>query len=157
MKQRTFYLYDVAQHRALWQSMDEEVRLLGWSATSDAVYVASIKGPREVDPTEVKLSRLSTSQSNAGARATVLTQFADTYLQNVVLAPGAEKVAYVARQDDADNIWVASLPTGRRRRLTANADPNLSLGCLAWAPQANLLGFTKQSNATSIWMIENFK
>jgi len=29
--------------------------------------------------------------------------------------------------------------------------------CLAWAPQANLLGFTKQSNAISIWMIENFK
>ncbi|MCI0392801.1 MAG: serine/threonine-protein kinase [Acidobacteria bacterium] len=157
VRPRTIYLCDGAQHRALWQTMDEEVRLLGWSATSAAVYVAVIKSSRVVSPTEVKLLRLPTSQSGAGARATVVARLADTYLQNVVLAPGVEQVAYVVRQDDADNVWIASLPTGQRRRLTANADPNLSLGCLAWAPQADLLGFSKQSNATSIWMIENFK
>src|SRR5262245_18334369 len=157
VRQRTVYLYDGAQSRELWQTTDEEVRLLGWSATSAAVYVAVTKGPRVVDPTDVKLLRLSTSQSGAGARPTVVARLANTYLQNVVLAPGTEQVAYVVRQDIADNIWVASLQTGERSQLTANADPKLNLGCLTWAPQAKLLGFTKQSHATSIWMIENFK
>jgi eukaryotic-like serine/threonine-protein kinase len=157
VRQRTIYLYDGAQSRALWPTTDEEVRLLGWSATSAAVYVAVIKGPSAVDPTEVKLLRIPTSQSGAGARPTVVARLANTYLQNVVLAPGAKQVAYVVRQNTADNIWVASLQTGERSQLTANADPNLNLGCLTWAPQAKLLGFTKQSHATSIWMIENFK
>jgi len=157
VRQRTIYLYDGAQSRALWSTTDEEARLLGWSATSAAVYVAVIKGPSAVDPTEVKLLRIPTSQSVANARPTVVARLANTYLQNVVLAPGAEQVAYVVRQNTSDNIWITSLQTGERRPLTSNADPNLNLGCLTWAPQANLLGFTKQSHATSVWMIENFK
>jgi hypothetical protein len=133
------------------------MRLLGWLATSAAVYVSTIKSSRVVSPTEVKLMRILTSQSVAGARATVAARFADTYPQNVTLSPKAEHVVYVARQDNADNIWIASLPSGRPRRLTVNADPNVGLGCLTWESKANLLGFTKQSDTTSIWMIENFK
>ena len=151
------YLYDGAQHRALWQTDDEETRLLGWSATGAGVYVSTINSSRAVSPTEVKLLRISTSQSVVGARSIVVARFADTYPQNVTLSPNAEHVVYVVRQDNADNIWIAPLPSGRPRRLTVNADPNVGLGCLTWASKANLLGFTKQSDTTSIWMIENFK
>jgi eukaryotic-like serine/threonine-protein kinase len=154
---RIIYLYDGAQHRALWQTNDEEARLLGWSATSAAVYVATIKNSRVVTPTEVKLARILTTQSVVGARTTVVARFANTYPHTVALSPDAGQVTYVIRQNNADNIWITSLLTGRPRILTTNANSNLGLGCLTWAPQANLLGFIKQSNATSIWMIENFK
>ena len=63
----------------------------------------------------------------------------------------------VTRQENAPNIWLHTLASGQRRRLTANPEPAVGLGSLAWSPHSDLLSYTKQSNTVSIWMIENFK
>ena len=149
---RSLWMVANAQPQMVWQIVDE-MRLLGWSPAGDQVFVSVVRPPRRNIPVEVKVFRVWPERNSAQEVA----RFADTYLVNLVLMPTAQQVAYVARQDDADNIWIASLVTGQRRRLTANTDPNLNYGSLTWSPQSNLLGYTKQSNATSIRVIENFK
>ncbi len=152
----TVYWADFAatmlQPQSLWH-IEQPVRLLGWSFDDQQLLVGSIKGPRLDPATDVSVWVLS----KAHRLPAPLAQFGNTFLHTVVLAPGGKQVAYVARQDNVDNIWLASLETSHRQRLTANNDPNVSLGGLVWAPQRNALCFTKQTNASSIMMIENFQ
>lgn len=163
-RQRAVFLLAGAEPRLLWQADESDVRLLGWAATGAVIYFAASKTQREGAPPEVTLFRLAipppassqpaTASPDAGS---VVARFANAYLRTFVLAPGAGQVAYVARQDETDNIWLASLSRNQRRRLTANTNSQLNLGCLTWAPQANQLSFIKQSHTDSIWMIENFR
>ena len=151
-KRSSVWLLEGTRSQMIWQTPDE-LRMLGWSPAGDQLYVSAMQPPRQNAPVEVKVISLWPERQTAREVA----RFADTYFANLVLAPNARQVAYVVRQENADNLWLASLTTGQRRRLTANADPNLNYGSLSWSPQSNLLGFTKQSNATSIMAIENFR
>ena len=138
--------------QTLWQTK-EQFRLLGWSADGTQLHVGVINAPRIADPVTVKLLAINT----ATGRTNPLAEMEHTYLHTVVPAPRGRKVVYVARRANADNVWLVSLDTGQHKQLTANTDPNVNLGGLAWTAQANLLGFVKQSTSTSIWLIENFK
>ena len=113
----------------VWQTTDD-MRLLGWSPTGDQFFVSTMQPPRRNAPVEVKVISIWSDRQ----RARAVARFADTYYPNLVLAPTAKQVAYVARQNETENIWIASFVTGRRRRLTANTDPNLSYGSLTWSP-----------------------
>jgi Tol biopolymer transport system component len=150
------YLFDGAQAHVLWQTAGQ-VRLLGWAASGAAFYVATTDAARTVDPLTARLLRLPTAPAAQGQAPVEITQFNSAYWQTFTLDPAGKQLAYVARQEHAANLWLATLATGERRRLTTNHEPSLTLGCVTWAPQGQQLGFTKQSNTTSILMIENFK
>lgn len=148
----TIQLFDGEHTRTLWQA-DVQLRLLGWLPNSTSLLVGVTTTIPLLEPVTVELLELTLT----GKRTPLLGPFAETYLPNVVLAPNGKQVAYVARQDNADNVWLVSLETGQRQKLTANTDANRNLGCLTWSSQANQLCYIKQSNTTSIRMIENFQ
>ena len=109
-----------------------------------------MKCRERVGPLNVKLLRLALIGSSETLRLVVLQPFENAYWQTFTLSPNANQLAYVARQDNAANIWVISLINGHRHRLTANVDPVVNLRSLTWTPQADAIGFTKQSSTTSI-------
>lgn len=156
-QQSLVYPFDGAQTRLLWQTASQ-MRLLGWAATGAAFYIATTAAARAVDLLAARLLRLSTTLAQQPGEFPVeITQFNSAYWQTFTLDPAGKQVAYVVRQEHAANVWLTTLAMDERRRLTMNQEPSPSLGCLTWAPQGQQLGFTKQSNPTSIWMIENFK
>jgi hypothetical protein len=54
-------------------------------------------------------------------------------------------IAYVARQNEKDNVWVLPLNGGVPQKLTGNSDPRLSLSSLAWSPDSRAIYFGKQT------------
>jgi Tol biopolymer transport system component len=146
------YLHDGARQRLLWQA-NEPVRLLGWLPDGARLLVAVTQAWRPPAPALIKLMELSLTGQHR-FRPVALT---DVYFTNVVLAPHGRQVAYVTRQNHADNVWLWSLEGGQPRKLTSHTDPNRNLGCLVWSPQANQLCYLKQSDTISIYKIENFQ
>jgi eukaryotic-like serine/threonine-protein kinase len=147
------------QAHQLWQTAEGHVRLLGWDAAGKAIYFAVSIPKRADDLSEVTLFRLalSTSASAPAGPARPVAQIANAYLHTFALAPDGKQVAYVVRQNEVDNLWLAAINGDQRRQLTTNTNPQFNLGCLAWSPQANQLSYIKQSNTDSIWQIENFQ
>lgn len=163
-RQRAIFLLSGDEPRMVWQTTEGDLRLLGWAASGDEIYFAANKNQTVGAPPEVTLFRLAippaaTKQaaSSFPNQASAVARFANAYLQTFAFDHATGQVAYVARQEEADNIWLASLAHNQRHPLTKNTNSQLNLGHLVWSPQANQLSFIKQSNADSIWMIENFQ
>ncbi|HEX9000680.1 MAG TPA: protein kinase [Blastocatellia bacterium] len=129
------------------------VRLLGWSDNSQELF-AGVQVEKELnDPALVELWRLPLD----GRSKEIVKELPSAYLPSLLLAPNSKQVAFVARQNEMDNVHLVSLETKSRRPLTANTSETVNLSGLTWARKQNLLCYIKQSNAVSIWMIENFK
>lgn len=164
---RAIFLLRGEDSQLLWQTADGQVRLLGWEPTGSAIYFAVGTNKKAGDLSDVRLFRLALPAPASippvpipPVTALTVAQIANAYLHTFALAPGAEQVAYVVRQNEVDNLWLAASQRGQRgqrRQLTTNTNPQFNLGCLAWSPQANQLSFIKQSNTDSIWLIENFQ
>ncbi|MBI1759993.1 MAG: protein kinase, partial [Acidobacteria bacterium] len=140
--------------RMLYQA-DGNVRLLGWSASGSEFLVGFTEQKLTSAPAEITILRLAL----AGAPAQVLTRLPQAYFSRNALAPDASQILYVAHTNETnglDEVWLYSRATGKHKRLRQSADPAVFIAGLTWAPQQNQFGFIKQSNATSIWMIENF-
>ncbi len=129
------------------------VRMLGWSVTGREFYIGATEQTRFAAPLEMKLLRLSLERD----KPQTVTQFSNVYFSSLALSPDAKQLVFVSRQSGTDEVWQIALADGKRKRVSANVDPNVFLSGLTWSPQQNQLCFTKQSNTTSIWMIEHFK
>ncbi len=142
-------------NRAIFESSGQ-VRMLGWSETGGEFLIGLVENPNPGQVADAKLLRLSL----AGGGATVVAEFPSIYPATLSLAPDRRRVAFVARPREPegnDELWVAEVKGGQRRKVLASADPNVYLGGLVWSPEANSLCFNKQSRTTAIWAIENFR
>jgi Tol biopolymer transport system component len=109
-------------------------------------------GVMKSDPLDIKLLRVSATGENR-----VVTTFKNIYALSMALSTDGKKVAFTSRQDNKDNIWTATITSGEEKKITANADPKLFFGSLAWSPDGSTVYFDKQEEIKTISMFENFK
>lgn len=129
------------------------IRLLGWLPADKELLLATVaQQSAPAQPDNITLVRVTLSTGEVWP----LTTLSSTYLYNLALSADKRTVAFVARQDGRDNIYL--LPQGGRtaNKLTNNSDPGLYLSSLAWSPNGTAIYFGKQSRHSLISQLTGF-
>jgi Tol biopolymer transport system component len=127
------------------------LRLLGWSTDGDLVLEESVV-PMAARPLDVKLLQLS-----AAGQERSETLFNNIYVTSMSLSPDGKQVAFTARQDNRDNIWLARTTGRDLRKITTNGNTRLFYGSPAISPDGKTIFFDKQEETNIISRLENFE
>src|SRR5262249_51533776 len=121
------------------------VRLLGWSTSED--YLIYATNPKqnifntEIGEVSVRALDLATGKHKD------LFGTPSTYLSSMSLSPNKRQIAFVSRQDDVDNIWVADVFKGNLRKITENADTRTFLCGISWSGDDRTILYSRQTAA----------
>ncbi len=149
---RTIFINEAGRDRILFQT-DRLVRLIGWASHERQFWIATTDQAVVTFPIDAEILALPLGPGSPKT----LSRLSSVYFNSLSLSPDGEKLGFVSRESGNDEIWLLSLKDGRKEKLTRYSNPNMYLSCLTWSPERNALCFVKQSNATSIRVIENFK
>ncbi|HSK74524.1 MAG TPA: protein kinase [Pyrinomonadaceae bacterium] len=130
------------------------MRLVGWSADSNELILASVAGGETVG-LQPEVSLLQVEIETGKSRE--ISKLKDTYLYNIHLSPDKKNIAFAAHREGNDNIWLMPAAGGEAKKLTANNDSRLYFSSLAWSPDSNSIFFGKQSRYSLLSMLTNFK
>lgn len=129
-----------------------ELRLLGWSASGDEILLAMTDGLMKSSPLDVKLLKVS-----AAGESRVLTVFKSIYASSLTLSADGKMLAFSARHDDKDDIWIAAASGREEKKITSNSHNRIFYGSPAWSADGKTVFFDKQDQINTISMFENFK
>ena len=129
-------------------------RLLGWSASGkELIYVAFNDKAGTASPTEASIFEANIETGKRRQIAKIET----VYLYNISLSADKKLIAYAAKKDGNDNIWVMSSAGGEARKITANNDPKLYFSSMAWSPDGKAIYFGKQTRYSLLSTVTNSK
>ncbi|MDQ3130225.1 MAG: serine/threonine-protein kinase [Acidobacteriota bacterium] len=130
------------------------LRLINWTQSGKELLLASTQDSESSGlQTEVLLLRLETETG----KTQQISVLKDAYLYNVHLAPDSKNIAFAARREGIDNLWLIPAAGGAEKKLTNNNDSRLYFSSLAWSPDNNSIFFGKQSRYSLLSMLTNFK
>lgn len=129
-------------------------RLLGWTPDGKELFLVSTEGSEMTDSlTTVSVLRLDVETGQTRE----IGRLEKTYLYNIHLAPDGKNIAFAARREGKDDLWLIPAAGGAEKKLTDNDDSRLYFSSLAWSPDGNSIFFGKQSRYSLLSMITNFK
>jgi Tol biopolymer transport system component len=103
-------------------------------------------------PTDVNLFAVAIRDGKQRSIGTLKT----AYFQNIKLAFARDQLAYVAKQEGADNLFVMPATGGAARSILTSSDQRVYLGAIAWSADGKTIYYGKQSSWTLFSMIDNF-
>jgi Tol biopolymer transport system component/DNA-binding winged helix-turn-helix (wHTH) protein len=133
-------------------STNESLRLLGWADTNDDFICLSTNDMMKSRPIDTKLLRISTS-----GKSEIINSFEQISALSSALSPDGRSIAFTKRQENKDNIYLATINNKQTRKITENSDPETLLGSLIWSFDGKTLFFDKQEKINVISVIENFE
>jgi Tol biopolymer transport system component/DNA-binding winged helix-turn-helix (wHTH) protein len=148
---RSVMVNDGARDQVILRT-EARVRMLGWTAHGQQLLVGLLNPETTETLNELQLQLLTP----ATGQAQTLAQLPAVHLHSPKLSPDGKLLAFSARQNDADNLWLFSLADRRLKKLTANTEPHLHYSGLAWLPDGSGLCYSKQASSTTIYALENF-
>jgi serine/threonine protein kinase len=115
-------------------------RLIGWSADNNSLIIAE---PSKFSglPPDTTIKKIDIGN---GAETTV-ANLKNVYFYNMFLADDRRSIAFAARNDGHDDIWVLPVTGGTARKITANNDSGLFYSRLAWLHDGSGITFGKQT------------
>jgi len=130
------------------------LRLMAWSLNGSELIVSGVEnfGYENLHPV-VTLYRIDVKTSTV----TEFAKLEDSYLFNSFLSPDGKTIAFTARRDGNDNLWLISASGGKARKITNNNDARLYFSSLAWSPDSKKIFFGKQSRYSLLSMLSNFQ
>jgi len=124
------------------------MRLIGWTPDENGLIIAE---PDKVSglPLETLIKKIAV----ASGTETVISSLKNIYFYNIFLSDDRKYIAYAARSDDKDDIWVIPSTGGQARKLTGNNDSGLYFSRLAWFHDGSSIVFGKQTRFSLLSMI----
>lgn len=154
--QKTWSLWTLTdgQQQQVFRS-NSVLGLVGWSANGQEVIIKQILTANTAPnkPVDVVLLAISLRDGKQRSIATLQT----TYFQNIKLAPGRGQIAYVARPDGTDTLFLMPATGGAAKSLIATGDSRVYFAAIAWSADGKTIFYGKQSSLTVVSMIDNFK
>lgn len=132
---------------------DSVLGLVGWSQSGEELIVKS--SPKTAPNVPVDVSLFSVAITGGARRS--LAELKNTYFQNIKLAPARHQIAFVTRQEEADNLQLIPATGGAARTIVTSNDPRVYLSGLVWAPDSKTIYYGKQASWSMLSMIDNFK
>lgn len=131
---------------------DRALKLLGWSASEQEVFLAICEGKVPSLPQNILLLKVSMTNQ----KATIIARLAEVYLHSATLSADKQTFALITRITGADNVQLVSLLNGSSRTLTNNSDPTAYYSGLSWSPNGKAVFYSKQTSWVLASLIENF-
>lgn len=117
------------------------MRLIGWTSDENGLIIAEPSKEFSGLPAETKLNRIAVV---GGIETTIIT-LKEIYYYNIFLSADRKQIAYAARSQNLDHIWVFQAAGGTPRKLTSNNDSGQYYSKLAWSPDGSVIVFGKQT------------
>jgi len=146
------WLASAGKGQQIFQS-DSVLGLVGWSTSGQELIVKS--SPKSAPNVPVDVHLFSVDLTGGAPRS--LAELKNTYFQNIQLAPARHQIAFVSRQEEADNLQLIPATGGAARTIVTSNDPRVYLSGLAWAPDSKTIYYGKQASWSMLSMIDNFK
>jgi eukaryotic-like serine/threonine-protein kinase len=124
------------------------IRLVGWTPEETALIFAERETRAAVSP-EVLIKRVPI----AGGPETVIANLKNTYFYNIFLSDDRKFIAYAARNENKDDLFLVPSAGGTPRKLTVNNDTAQYYSRLAWLHDGSAIVFGKQSRFSLLSMI----
>jgi Tol biopolymer transport system component/predicted Ser/Thr protein kinase len=121
------------------------LRLLGWSQKGSEVLAVA---GSETDGDLIAISTLSKTKPQR------LITLKGVNIDGVALSPDGQKIAYSARRNGVNNVFVFSI-NGNEMQLTGNQENTLYYSGITWSPDGSSLYYSKQSGGIQISMISD--
>lgn len=128
------------------------LRLLGWTASGNEIWLGMTDGVIKSTPLDVKFLQVSLTGNSR-----MVTTFKNIYAYTMTLSADKKTLAFTARQNDKDDIWAVAVTGGEPKKITANGSTRLYYGSPKWSPDGRAIFFDKQERIDTISMFENFK
>jgi eukaryotic-like serine/threonine-protein kinase len=130
----------------------KRTRLIGWAADESGLIFAESENATGLPP-ETLLKRVATAGGTEGTLATLK----NAYFYNIFLSDDRKQIAYAARNDSKDDIWLIASTGGEARKLTGNNDTGLYFSRLAWLHDGSAIVFGKQTRFSLLSLINDIK
>ncbi len=145
----SLWLWEAGKTKRILTDADG-LRLLGW--LGDEILLGMTDGVMKADPLEVKLLRVALT-----GESRILTIFKNIYADSLTLSADGKRLAFIARQNEKDDLWTDSTAGGAPKKITTNSGKRLYYASPAWSPDGKTILFDKQEKIETISMFENFK
>lgn len=129
---------------------DGIIRLIGWTQDETGLIVAESEKISGLPP-ETLLRRIAIGRTTEPPPI----RLKNAYYYNIFLSSDRKNIAFAARNQDRDDIWVMPATGGEPRKLTNNNDPGLFYSRLAWLRDGSSIVFGKQTRFSLLSMITN--
>ncbi|MEO8073193.1 MAG: protein kinase, partial [Acidobacteriota bacterium] len=130
------------------------IRLIGWATNDGELIFASVENDQTTAlRTEVSLLRVNIETGELRH----ISKLKDTYQYNIHLSPDKKNIAFVAHNEDKDNIWIMPITGGNEKQVTNNNDSRLYFSSLVWSPDNNSIFFGKQRRYSLLSMLTDYK
>ncbi len=149
----TIWISTGDEPKVIYQSHSAVV-LVGWSETGKELIVGLEPEQANLRVLEPAMNLVRLYPSTNSVRT--LARIESLYPLNMRPSPNRTSIAFATHQDGADNIWIVRAAGGRPRRVTQNTDPRLFISGLEWSPDGHTLYYSKQSNRSTLWLVEHF-
>jgi len=126
----------------------ETIRLIGWTADETGLIAAKPEKVSGLPPATV-LKRIAI----AGGAETMIADLKNIYFYNIFLSDDRKLIAYAARTDNKDDIWIVPSAGGAARKVTNNNDSGLYYSRLAWLHDGSSIVFGKQTRYSLLSLI----
>ncbi len=147
---RSLIVNDGSADRTIFRT-ESPLRMIGWEDNEH--FLVGLMESRRSMLGELALKRISL---NGEETQIAIAQSLPIYLQSLQLSPDSGTLAFTARQNDCDNIWLYSLATKQLTKLTNNTEKHHHLTGLVWLPDGGALCYSKQSTSTVIKAMKLF-
>jgi len=128
------------------------IRLIGWTADESGLIFAEAENRSGLPPeTILKMVTAATGVEKSVAR------LQNAYYYNIFLSDDRKMIAFAARNEDKDDVWVIPSVGGSARKLTKNNDTSLYFSRLAWLHDGSSIVFGKQTRFSLLSMINDIK
>lgn len=136
---------EAGQEKCVFQA-ETEIKILGWTDDGTEIF-AVVK-----DKTDFVISKIPLA---ANQSSTAIIRLPDAYPHGIRLSPDKRQIAFSARRDGNDNLFLVSSEGKNLQQLTGNLDANLFYSGLSWSPDNQKLFYSKQSGGLQISLITN--
>lgn len=126
------------------------MRLLGWTSDENGLIIAEPSKEFSGLPPETKLNQIALT----GGTETAIASLKGIYYYNIFLSKDRKQIAYAAREENMDNIWILPAVGGTPRRLTSNKDSGQYYSKLAWFNDGSAIVFGKQTRFSVLSMMK---
>jgi len=132
---------------------DRPMRLVGFTPDESGLIVAESSKKFSGLPPETVIKRIAI----ASGAETIIARLKNAYYYNIFLSNDRKFLAYAARNEEKDDIWVISTIDGEGKRLTNNNDSGLYISRLAWLHDGSAIVYGKQTRFSLLSLINDIK
>ena len=142
---------ETGEHADVYES-EASFRFIGWTSDENGLIIAETEKSGGLPP-----ETLLKSVSAKGGSASEIVRLKNVYFYNIFLSRDRRNIAFAARNNEIDDLWIVPSGGGVPRKLTANNDSGLSMSRLAWSTSGGAIIFGKQTRFSMLSLVTNIE